>query len=175
DTGGIIPEKKDLIPSEIFRQAKVALQEAATVVVVVDARSELAAPDLELVRLLQKTDKPLLLAVNNVDTEKQESLVGEFHPLGIREVIRISAEHGRGVDDLLDAALVKFAGKRLTTEGPESTEEDPGSQPVESALADDGRRTTYEDLSPTTDNQQATTETRVAIIGHPNVGKSTLL
>src|SRR5499425_3446696 len=105
DTGGIIPEDKELIPSEIFRQAKVALEEAAAVVMVVDGRSELAAPDLELVRLLQKTGKPLFLAVNKVDSEKQESLAGEFHSLGVGDVFPISAEHGRGVDDLLDAVV----------------------------------------------------------------------
>src|SRR5262250_3486514 len=105
DTGGIIPEDKELIPSEIFRQAKVALEEAAAVVMVVDGRSELAAPDLELVRLLRKTGKPLFLAVNKVDSEKQESLAGEFHSLGVGDVFPISAEHGRGVDDLLDAVV----------------------------------------------------------------------
>src|SRR5438270_12286502 len=64
DTGGILPEDKDFIPAEIFRQAKVALEEAAAVVMVVDGRSELAAPDLELARQLQRTGKPLFLAVN---------------------------------------------------------------------------------------------------------------
>src|SRR5215469_17088774 len=105
DTGGIIPEEKELIPSEIFRQARVALEEASAIVMVVDARSALTAPDLELVRRLQKTGKPLLLAANKVDSEKQESLVGEFHRLGVRDVFSISAEHGRGVDELLDAVL----------------------------------------------------------------------
>src|SRR6516225_8820690 len=70
DTGGIIPEDKELIPSEIFRQARVALEEAAALVMVVDGRSELAAPDLELVRLLRKIGKPLFLAVNKIDTAK---------------------------------------------------------------------------------------------------------
>src|SRR5213594_2210375 len=55
DTGGIIPEEKELIPAEIFRQAKVALDEAAAVVMVIDARTELAAPDIELARLLIRT------------------------------------------------------------------------------------------------------------------------
>src|SRR6202140_1538449 len=55
DTGGIIPEDKDFIPSEIFRQARVAFDEAAAIIVVVDGRAELAAPDLELVQLLRKT------------------------------------------------------------------------------------------------------------------------
>ena len=70
DTGGIIPEQKEQIPSEIFRQAKVALDEAAAVVMVVDGRTELAAPDLELARLLIRTGKPLFLAVNKIDTDK---------------------------------------------------------------------------------------------------------
>src|SRR5438477_11512602 len=68
DTGGILPEEKDFIPAEIFRQARVALQEAGAIVMVVDGRSELAAPDIELARLLQRTGKPLFLAINKIDT-----------------------------------------------------------------------------------------------------------
>ena len=105
DTGGIIPEEKDFIPAEIFRQAKVALEEADAVVMVVDGRTELAAPDLELARLLNRTGKPLFLAVNKVDSEKQSNLINDFHGLGIRKMFPVSAEHGRGVDDLLDAVL----------------------------------------------------------------------
>src|SRR5579862_9308729 len=86
DTGGIIPEEKDFIPSEIFRQARVALDESAAIIMVVDGRTELAAPDLELARLMQKTGKPLFLAVNKVDSDKQEGLSGEFHRLGIRNL-----------------------------------------------------------------------------------------
>src|SRR5689334_9407090 len=61
DTGGIIPDDKQLIPAEIFRQARVALDEADVLVMVVDGRTELAAPDMELARLLQRTGKPLFL------------------------------------------------------------------------------------------------------------------
>src|SRR5574340_929427 len=78
DTGGIVPEEKELIPAEIFRQAKVALDEAAAIVMVVDARTELAGPDRELALRLLRTGKPLFLAVNKVDSDKQESLVGDF-------------------------------------------------------------------------------------------------
>lgn len=105
DTGGILPEDKDFIPSEIFRQARVALDEASAIVMVVDGRSELAAPDLELARLLHKTNRPLFLAVNKVDSEKQSSLIDDFHRLGIKRMFPISAEHARGVDDLLDAVV----------------------------------------------------------------------
>ncbi len=184
DTGGIIPEDKDFIPSEIFRQARVALDEAAAIVMVVDGRTEIAAPDLELARLMRKTGKPLFLAVNKVDTDKQIALEGEFHRLGVREVFSISAEHGRGIDDLLDAFLNTLPPKeqnQLTTENTEGTEE---RRRVESktdvddgtsvALATDDRRLTTDPSLPATDHQPPA-EVKVAIIGHPNVGKSTLL
>ena len=152
DTGGILPEDKDLIPSEIFRQARVALEEASAIIMVVDGRTELAGPDLELVRLLRKTNRPLFLAVNKIDSEKQSSLMGDFHRLGVKQMFPVSAEHGRGIDDLLDAVLAELP-KSFTTGDTESTEE----------------------TGPTTNNQRPTTEVKVAIIGHPNVGKSTLL
>lgn len=155
DTGGIIPNERDLIPAEIFRQAKVALAEAAGVVMVVDGRTELAAPDLELARLLMKTGKPLFLAVNKIDTAKQQALANEFHRLGIWQLFPISAEHGRGIDDLLDAILESLKPQISQITGAETT-------------AADNQR-------PTTDSASARTELKVAIIGHPNVGKSTLL
>ena len=155
DTGGILPEDKDLIPSEIYRQARVALDEAAAIVMVVDGRTELAGPDLELGRLLRKVNRPLFLAVNKVDSERQSSLIGDFHRLGLKQMFPISAEHGRGIDDLLDAVVKILPAEIATTEGTEDTE-------------------AYDD-QPTTDDSPAAHETKVAIIGHPNVGKSTLL
>jgi GTP-binding protein len=199
DTGGIIPEDKDFIPSEIFRQARVAFEEAAAIVMVVDGRTELAAPDLELARLLRKTGKPLFLAVNKVDSDKQIALAGEFHRLGLNDLFPISAEHGRGVDDLLDAFLETLPPQeedqtQSTTEDTEVTEEQenanlqPGEEDRLSAAppTTDDRRPTAEappttndqgptTEEPTTDDQRRTTEVKVAIIGHPNVGKSTLL
>jgi len=152
DTGGIVPDDKDFIPSEIFRQAKVTFEEAAAIVMVVDARTEIAGPDRELARLLARTGKPLFLAVNKMDSDKQDSLLGEFHSLGMRNVFPVSAEHGRGIDDLLDAILLVLpTAKKATTEDTAVTEEDTGETPEEPH------------------------EIRVAIIGHPNVGKSTLL
>jgi len=165
DTGGIIPEDRDFIPSEIYRQARVALEEAAAIVMVVDGRSEPAAPDLELARLMRKTGRPLFLAVNKVDTAKQESLPDEFHGLGIRNMFPVSAEHGRGVDDLLDAILEvvpEAKDKEQTTEGIEVTEEATGS----GIFA--GEDAAVSEVA-------ASHETKIAIIGHPNVGKSTLL
>ncbi len=159
DTGGIIPEDKDFIPSEIFRQARVAFDEAAAIIVVVDGRAELAAPDFELVKLLRKTGRPLFLAVNKADSEKQSNIVDEFHRLGIKQMFPVSAEHGRGIDDLLDAVfeVLPPAPETLSTEDIED-----GSGPSEPAA------------EPSIEDEPVY-ETKVAIIGHPNVGKSTLL
>src|SRR5947207_15203009 len=221
DTGGIVPEEKDFIPAEIFRQARVAFEEAAAIVMVVDGRSELAAPDLELARLLQKTGKPLFLAVNKVDSVKQESLANDFHGLGIREIFPISAEHGRGIDDLLDAVVSLLTATNLSTatetdakdkvrhgqskrsasrarksaksESPPFPKKGKDGAPAALVLSPDERRMMHDgfaaDEQRTTDDDPAevresvaesdvdspTRETRVAIIGHPNVGKSTLL
>jgi GTP-binding protein len=173
DTGGIIPDDKDFIPAEIFRQAKVALEEAAALVMVVDARSELTGPDLELARLLLRSGKSVFLAVNKIDSSKQERLTDEFHRLGIKKIFPVSAEHGRGIDDLLDAVLEVFpessAGvpsASLRT-GPPAVEVsrplDESNDTVDDVIVEPGRR------------NGGATETKVAIIGHPNVGKSTLL
>jgi GTPase len=158
DTGGIIPDDKDFIPAEIFRQARVAFDEAAAIVMVIDGRAALAGPDLELVRLLRKTGRPLFLAVNKADTEKQAHIVDEFHRLGIKQMFPISAEHGRGIDDLLDAVFeVLPPANDLNTGDTEEAQEDTSQAP---------------DAAP---EPEPVYETKVAIIGHPNVGKSTLL
>jgi GTP-binding protein len=156
DTGGILPEEKDLIPSEIYRQARVALDEAAAIVMVVDGRSELSGPDLELVRLLRKVNRPLFLAVNKVDSAKQSSLLDDFHRLGIREMFPISAEHGRGIDDLLDR-VIEILPPPSATDEIASTEETPADDAADES------------------DEKPPLEVKVAIIGHPNVGKSTLL
>ena len=175
DTGGIIPEDKELIPAEIFRQARVALDEADAVILVVDGRTELASPDMELARLLIRGGKPLLLAVNKIDTPKLEPYAEEFRRLGISDLIPISAEHGLNIAELLDAVLQKLPPS-LTTEGTENTEkkelkETNGS--IGQELPD--ARNEEENSSASSVSSVVKKETRVAIIGRPNVGKSTLL
>ena len=155
DTGGIIPDDKNFIPAEIFRQARVALEEAAAIVLVVDLRTELAAPDFELVRLLRKLGKPLFLAVNKVDSQKLEAEAENFRTLGIDRVFPVSAEHGLGTAELLDAALQVIPASESKIE-----------EAAEPAQADD-----HDAL----EAPEAARETKVAIIGRPNVGKSTLL
>jgi GTP-binding protein len=158
DTGGIIPNEKELIPAEILRQAHVALEEAAAIVMVVDGRTELAAPDMELVRLLHRLGKPLFLAVNKVDSQKQEAEAENFRTLGIANLFPVSAEHGNGAAELLEAVLKVIP-------------QDSGEPPANEAPLDVTR--TAGDVAE--EAKKPERETRVAIIGHPNVGKSTLL
>ena len=162
DTGGIIPDDKQLIPAEIFRQARVALEEADAIVMVVDARTELAAPDMELARLLQRTGKLLFLAVNKVDTPKQEPEAENFRTLGIQRLYPVSAEHGTGAADLLDALLEEIAAETAALEQAQEQAAEEAYLPTA-----EGDEKILETPPPR--------ETRVAIIGHPNVGKSTLL
>jgi GTP-binding protein len=138
DTGGIIPDDKALIPTEILRQAHVAIEKAALLVLVVDSTAGLTPVDQELARLLRTTGKPFVVAVNKVDSTLQEVNAGVFHKLGV-PVFPIAAEHGTGVDDLLDAALEQIKGQSAA------------DQPEEQKAVE------------------------IAIIGRPNVGKSTLL
>ena len=139
DTGGIVPDDKALIPQEILRQAHIAIRKAALLVLVVDSQVGLTAMDEELARLLRTTGKPFVIAANKVDAITQENNAAAFHRIGV-PVFPIAAEHGTGVDDLLDAALAE-------------TEND----------------------VPTTDDEKPPDAVEVAIIGRPNVGKSTLL
>ena len=158
DTGGIIPDDEALIPAEIFRQARTALNEADAMVMVVDGRTELAAPDIDLARLLIRTGKPLFLAVNKIDVEAMDASAENFRQLGIKNLVPISAEHGHNIGELLDEV---FGG--LSFPGNEGQEEPVHPEPDESEAV----HRTHGGF------QQH--ETRIAIIGRPNVGKSTLL
>jgi GTPase len=145
DTGGIIPDDKALIPQEILRQANVAIDQAALLLLVVDSQAGITPLDAELARLLRSTGKPFFVAANKVDSPLQESKAAAFHRLGV-PLFPITAEHGTGVDDLLDAAIEQVSGA-------------PGLVPEDASLA------TLEERGPV----------EIAIIGRPNVGKSTLL
>jgi GTPase len=158
DTGGILPDDEELIPSEIFRQARVALEEAESIVMVVDGRTPLAAPDYDLARILIRGGKPLTLAVNKMDSPQMENHLGEYRRLGISEVIPVSAEHGNGIGDLLDHVFTTLTFPEPATE--------PEPEPAAEEEAETHHRTHGE-------FQQH--ETSIAIIGRPNVGKSTLL
>jgi GTP-binding protein len=170
DTGGIVPDDEDLIPSEIFRQAKVALEEASAVVMVVDGRTELASPDIELARLLIRSGKPLFLAVNKIDTEAMEAAAENFRTLGIKDLYPISSEHALGIGDLLDAVWDVLPWPEKTAEEEIDEEAVDEASEVEDAESADGKQAVHR-----THGEYEQRETSVAIIGRPNVGKSTLL
>ena len=159
DTGGIIPDEKEFIPAEIFRQARVALEEADAVILVVDGRSELTASDMELARLLLRGGYRLFLAVNKMDVPAMYAQAEDFRRLGIGELFPVSAEHGTGVAELLDAIVASVAIEEKTTEDTEDAGEEHQEEGTDDTRA--GAPTPH--------------EIKVAIIGRPNVGKSTLL
>lgn len=146
DTGGIVPDDQQLIPAQILKQARFALEGAARIIFLIDGRTEITMADRELAQILRRLKKPVILAVNKIDDPKRESLMHEFHELGFDPVLAVSAEHRLGLWELLDAATEGF---------PEEAE---GEAEAE---------------GPARDERPAAV--RVAIIGRPNVGKSTLL
>jgi len=161
DTGGIVPDDPELIPTEIFSQARVALEEADALVLVVDVRTELASPDYDLIRMLLRGRKPVFLAVNKAEGEAMAAAAENFRSLGVREVYPVSAEHGQGIGELLDAiadALPK---------GPEDKAEPEPAEEAEGTAEGTPLHRTHGEFEQH--------ETSVAIIGRPNVGKSTLL
>ena len=175
DTGGIIPTDKELIPIEIYRQAQKAIEEAAHLLMVVDSREGVVPLDEELAQLLRRTGKPLSVVVNKVDAEQHASLAAEFHRLGIKDIFPISAEHGRGVDDLLDHVTAGFPQE------PVEEDESPAQEEPADPLASDASAAEERPVHPidrSSDHPVMGTPDRpihVAIIGRPNVGKSTLL
>jgi GTP-binding protein len=174
DTGGIVPDDPALIPAEIYNQAKVALQEADALVMVVDVRTELASPDYDLVRLLTRSRKPVFLAVNKVEGDAMESVAENFRQLGIKEVYPVSSEHGLGIGELLDALAAVLPEREETVPETDEVEADDEAEvetdkdaAVEEADGDEKVHRTH--------GEYEQHETSIAIIGKPNVGKSTLL
>jgi GTP-binding protein len=137
DTGGLDLSASDSMLSLIRRQSELAIAEADILIVLLDGRAGLTPPDHEVVRLLRGVTKPLFYAINKIDTPKSEPLLADFYRLGTDQLYPVSAEHGLGVAELLDAIHSLL---------PSADEPD--------------------------DLQQLP---RVAVVGRPNVGKSTLV
>ncbi|MBD0372543.1 MAG: ribosome biogenesis GTPase Der [Pyrinomonadaceae bacterium] len=142
DTGGIVPDDDAVIPANILKQASAAIEEAQALIWVVDVRRGTTPLDEELARLLRGTGKRVIVAANKADAARLEADAGEFFRFGFDEVVPVSAEHGDGVGDLLDAVVAGF-----------------------------------EEIQGATEDEEASVprELRLAIVGRPNVGKSSLL
>ncbi len=136
DTGGLDLSSSDSMLTLIRRQSELAIAEADILIVLLDGRSGLTPPDHEVVRLLRGVTKPLFYAINKIDTPKSEPLLADFYKLGTDQLYAVSAEHGMGVAELLDAIYP---------------------------------------LLPSVDEADVPPLPRVAVVGRPNVGKSTLV
>ncbi|MFI5174410.1 MAG: ribosome biogenesis GTPase Der [Terriglobia bacterium] len=159
DTGGMIPDDENVIAQSILRQAQIALKEAAQILLVVDSRDGVVSLDEELAGLLRRTGKPLALVVNKVDSPRQVEQAGEFHRLGIQPVFFVSAEHNQNIAEMLDEILSRADFERTKVR----------DTPADSSGKDQERVNEGRFL------HRRSEEIRVAIIGRPNVGKSTLL
>ncbi len=137
DTGGYVPESEDVFELAIREQAQIAVEEADLILFVVDARDGILPLDKEIADILRKSQKPILLVVNKIDSAKQEMLSGEFFALGLGEPLSVSALGGRQIGDFLDAITAHIS---QVAPGPATGE-----------------------------------RLRIAIVGKPNVGKSSLV
>jgi GTPase len=105
DTGGLELDPDDPIEARVQEQARLAIAEADVILFVVDAQAGTTPADLEAARILRRATAPVIVAVNKADNEKREFEAAEFHALGWDETYPISASHGRGTGDLLDAVV----------------------------------------------------------------------
>jgi GTP-binding protein len=137
DTGGFEPETDDSMLRLMRRQAELAIEEAQILFFVVDGQTGLLPADREIAQILRHSGKRVLLVVNKIDGARHEVGIGEFHELGIHDVYAISAEHGRNVDELMDAVLPLLPRRQ--------------------------------------DLQRDESILRVAVLGRPNAGKSSII
>lgn len=137
DTGGFEPASEDRLLQQMREQSQLAMEEADVILFVMDAREGLTPADQEVAGMLRRVDKPVFFLINKVEGEKQEAGLGEFYSLGIERFYPVSAEHNRGIDDLMEDVTATFPGKS-------------GGDEEENI-------------------------TRIAVVGRPNVGKSSLV
>ena len=153
DTGGFEPVAKDGILAEMARQTRAAIDEADAVIFITDGRTGLTPHDREIAALLRRSGRKAILAVNKVEGMKYGSAVAEFHELGLGEPHPISSAHGDGIADLIEFALHGLV--EPVPEAPQVVDAAEGEEPVL--------------------NEPVDHRIRLAIVGRPNVGKSTLV
>src|SRR6266481_1310411 len=149
DTGGIFGAGESELTQQVERAAENALRESDLLLFVVDAREGLSPIDEELARMLRKRQKPVVLVINKIDNEKHDPLAAEFDSLGFEKVVSVSAEHNRGI-----TRLVEMIDRALT------------QRPLVPKVSQSGAR-----KSPLLEEGP----TAIAIVGRPNVGKSSLI
>jgi len=148
DTGGIDLTETEGVVGRVQAQTRLAIDEADAVIFLFDGREGLNPADAEAVALLRRSQKPIFFAVNKIDGEKQEAATVDFFALGLDPLFAVSAAHGRGIADLMDAVVETLS---LENKGELSA------------------------LNPQPSPSEGVPLLRVAIVGRPNVGKSSLL
>ncbi len=167
DTGGLEVHPGDAIEERVQEQARLAISQADVIVLVVDAGAGLTPADTEASEILRRARAPVIVAANKSDNERRELEAAEFHILGWPEIYPISALHGRGVADLLDVVVWALP--------PESAAEVERKR-VEAQVADiDAVAPIDGEVPEEAAFAMADEPARIAIIGRPNVGKSSLL
>ncbi len=102
DTGGLEPTKNEGMLGLVKRQSELAIAEADAIIFLMDGRAGLTPTDREIMNVVRGNPKPIFVAVNKIDIPEKETLVAEFCELGVDTLYPVSAEHGLGVDDLLE-------------------------------------------------------------------------
>ena len=136
DTGGFEPEPEHHILRAMRRQTQLAIDEADVVVFVTDARAGMTPSDSEIAEHLRRSGKPAFVAVNKVDSKRQHGEALEFHSLGLGDLFMVSAEHGVGMGDLLDAILAAFPQALRETARELVVEEEAAEDAAEEAEAE---------------------------------------
>ncbi len=171
DTGGFEPVAKSGILLEMARQTQQAIAEADAVVFLVDARAGVNAHDHEIAKQLRRNSQRVLLAVNKAEGMAHNAAIAEFHELGLGQPLAISAAHGDGIVDLIERALEGLGEPEPALPESDDDDADPGyPDDADLALADGE---TGEGAEP--EPEAVPHRIKLAIVGRPNVGKSTLI
>lgn len=185
DTGGFVIGEEDVILSQVREQAQLAVEEAEVVLFVADGRAGLTPVDSEIANYLRRSGKPVIIVVNKLDSPSamQQALVADFYALGLEDVFAVSAEHALGVMDLMERATAllppadedeqrRYKEKARAAGLEDDEDEDPDAEPEQ---AFEGDEADWSQELPEVLPEEPERPIRVAIIGRPNVGKSTLV
>ena len=178
DTGGYVRGSDDIFEGEIAKQVLLAIEEATAVLFIVDAQTGITTSDEEVADILRRCKKPVFLAVNKVDSSVHETLTAEFYSLGLGTPYSLSAINGSGSGDLLDEIIKVFPkdqGAAISIEDAYYSSVKNTEENIEELFDEDGNP-----IEPDEDIEEERQDDenaipRVAIIGRPNVGKSSLV
>ncbi len=178
DTGGLYGASEDPLHELVVRQGHRAMANADLLLFLVDAREGLVSGDEIIARELREFGRPVILVANKTDDKRSRSGVTELYQLGFEPLVEISAEHGHGVGDLLDEIVIALKRAGLSLVAPQPADADDANSSDPNSLnpnSPDPKSSDPKSPDPKSLNPQFPTETTVAIVGRPNVGKSSLL